>query len=57
MLPNKTKSESESESSPFQAQDQAMTSLEPNIRSKMKTTKTSIGRHKDVMKTCFWGVF
>ena len=29
-------------SSLFQAQDQTKTSLEPNIRSKMKTTKTSI---------------
>ena len=38
-------------SSPFQAQDHTKTSLEPNIRSKMKTTKTSIGRHEDVMKT------
>ena len=34
-------------SSLFQAQDQTKTSLEPNMRSKMKTTNTSIGRPKD----------
>ena len=43
-------------SSLFQAQDQAKTSLEPNIRSKMKTTNTSIGHYKDhnhnVLRTC-----
>ena len=44
-------------SSLFQTQDQAETSSEPNIRSKMKTTKTSIGRPKDVIKTSFWGHF